>query len=242
MTQGNAAGHRFRTARGIGLAVILASLSQAAIALQVITPTEGSNTFVRISAKELTRIAVDGGKVRSVLYSEGELQIEKDDERGQVFVRPAMLDKPINVRVITSSNRTYSLILQASDVPQEDVIIHDGDQRGDDRPVTAPRTTSWQTGIRSLVLAMAAGEKPQAVAVEPRNREIILWEGVKFIQEAVYRDRVFTGEKYRLHNLSSARIRMSEQEFYRKGVVAVGIESLSLEPGQNTVVYVVRTN
>ncbi len=214
----------------------------AAEALQIINPTEGSNTFVRISAKELTRIAVDGGKVRSVLYSEGELQIEKDDERGQVFIRPAMLDKPINVRVITSSNRTYSLILQAADVPQEDVIIHDAEQRSDARPMTSPRTTGWQSGIRTLVLAMASGEKLQAVEVEPRNREIVLWEGVKFVQEAVYRDRVFTGEKYRLHNLSTARIRMTEQEFYRKGVVAVGIESLALEPGQNTVVYVVRTN
>jgi conjugal transfer pilus assembly protein TraK len=220
----------------------VAMCSPVAHALQIITPTEGSNTFVRISAKELTRIAVDGGKVRSVLYSEGELQIEKDDDRGQVFVRPAMLDKPINVRVITSSNRTYSLILQAADVPQEDVIIQDGDQSAAARPVTAPRATGWQSGIRSLVLAMASGEKLQAVQVEPRNREIVLWEGVKFILETVYRDRVLTGEKYRLHNLSSSRIRMTEQEFYRKGVVAVGIESLALEPGQNTVVYVVRTN
>lgn len=50
------------------------------------------------------------------------------------------------------------------------------------------------------------------------------------------------GEKYRLTNTGKTALRLVEQELYRKGVVAVAIEQMQLEPGQTTSVHVVRTN
>ena len=75
-------------------------------ALQEVNPVEGQNAFVKISAKETTRLYIDGGKIRSLIATDGELTVEKDEDRGQLFIRPAILNKPINVRVIAGSGAT----------------------------------------------------------------------------------------------------------------------------------------
>lgn len=213
-------------------------------ALQVIEPTEGQNSFVKISAKELTRFAVEGGKIRSMIVSDGEIAIEKDEDRGQVFIRPLVLNKPINARFIVSSGRTYSLVMQAVDIPQEDVIIKDGGLRTE-RPSTAAERAggnNFEKSLKTLVTAMAAEEPPTNMDVRQANDEIGLWEGTRFVLTSVFTDRNLVGEKYRLYNTGHDRIRVVEQELYRKGVLAVAIENMTLDPGQSTNIYVVRGN
>lgn len=94
-------------------AAATAVVSFNALALQEVVPAEGQNAFVKISAKETTRIYIDGGKIRSLIATDGELTVEKDEDRGQLFIRPAILNKPINVRVIAGSGATYNLVMQA---------------------------------------------------------------------------------------------------------------------------------
>ena len=112
-------------AKSLSLAAILAVASLNVHALQTVEPAEGHNSFVKISAKETTRIAIEGGKIRSLIGTDGELTVEKDEERGQIFVRPVVLNKPINVRLIAASGATYNLVMQAVDIPQEDVIVRE---------------------------------------------------------------------------------------------------------------------
>lgn len=216
-------------------------------ALQTVDPIEGHNSFVKISTKEITRLFIEGGKIRSLIATDGELAVEKDEERGQVFVRPIVLDKPINVRVIAASGATYSLIMQAVDVPQEDVVIREPaalrEPAGAASRATSGRGGEGRTGaVRALVTAMALEEPPAGVAMQPMNRELALWENSRFVLTGVFNERELVGEKYRLTNTGKTALRLVEQELYRKGVVAVAIEQMQLEPGQTTSVYVVRTN
>ncbi len=233
-------------AKSMLLAAILAVGSISANALQNVEPLEGHNSFVKISAKETTRIAIEGGKIRSLIATDGELTVEKDEERGQIFVRPVVLNKPINVRLIAASGATYNLDMQAVDIPQEDVIVRE--------PFSArsanPSATSNKKGagggmakaVRSLVAAMALEEPPNSADVRTANQEFALWENTRFVMTAVYNERELVGEKYLLTNTGTTPIRLVEQEFYRKGVVAVAVENMQLEAGQDTNVYVVRSN
>jgi conjugal transfer pilus assembly protein TraK len=220
------------------LTAIMLAATGPALALQVVDPVEGKNSFIKISAKELTRIAVENGRLRSIVATEGDLMIEKDEERGQAFVRPLVLDKPINVRIITGSGSTYSVIMQPVDMPQEDVIVRERAARTGDQ---GDRTTSYERNLKALVAAMAADEPPSNVDMKRVGQEFALWEGTRFILESVFLDRGMTGEKYSLHNIGKDRIRIAEQELYRKGVLAVAIESMTLDPGQSTWVFVVRS-
>lgn len=217
--------------------------SASANALQTVEPVEGHNAFVKISAKETTRIAVEGGKIRSMFATDGELTVEKDEDRGQLFIRPVILDKPINIRLVASSGATYNLVMQAVDIPQEDIII---------REPFAAKTKSAGTGkrevgsnltrtVRKLVAAMALEEPPNSVDFRTTNQEFALWENTRFVMTGKYVERDIVGEKYVLTNTGKSTIRLVEQELYRKGVVAVAIENMQLDAGQTTNIYILRS-
>lgn len=230
------------------LAAAFALASLNALALQTVEPVEGQNSFVKISSKETTRLYVDGGKIRSLIATDGELTVEKDEDRGQLFIRPVVLNKPINVRVIAGSGSTYNLVMQAVDIPQEDVVIREPFSVRADRSPNGNgngkkgASSSMDRTVRSLVASMALEEPPSNVDVRPTKQEFALWENTQFVMIAVYNERELVGEKYVLTNTGKAPMRLAEQELYRKGVVAVAIENMQLEAGQSTNIYVVRSN
>ncbi len=228
--------------RRIRIAAAFASMVAAggAHALQIIDPVEGHNSFIKISAKELTRIAVENGKLSSLIVSDGELIVEKDADRGQIFIRPLILNKPINVRLITSSGRTYSMVMQAVDIPQEDIIVREATQKGEKAAGSESKATSHVAAMKALITTMANPEPAASADIKKMNQEITLWEGTKFFLTATYQSRNMVGEKYRLHNTSKDTLRIAEQELFRKGVMAVAIENLIIDPGQSTNVYVIR--
>ena len=228
------------------IAATAAVVSFNTFALQEVNPVEGQNAFVKISAKETTRLYIDGGKIRSLIGTDGELTYEKDEERGQLFLRPVILNKPINVRVVAGSGATYNLIMQAVDIPQEDIVIKEPSsfraaaaENGKGRRGAA---SSMDKQVRSLVAAMALEEPPSSVEMRATQQEFALWENTRFLMTAVYNERELVGEKYVLTNTGKTPMRLVEQELYRKGVVAVAIENMQLEAGQSTNIYVVRSN
>lgn len=213
-----------------------------AFALQVVEPVEGQNSFVKISAKETTRVVIQNGKIRSLIATDGELSVEKDEERGQLFIRPVLRDKPINVRLIAGSGATYNLIMQAVDVPQEDIIIREPFTPGQNGAVAAVKGGSLESNVRTLVTAMALEEPPSGVDMAPKNQEFALWEGSRFVLMATYSDRGMAGDKFLLTNTGKTPMRLAEQEFFRKGVIAVAIQNMQLDPGQSSNVFIVRGN
>ncbi|WP_296645692.1 type-F conjugative transfer system secretin TraK, partial [Thiobacillus sp. 63-78] len=69
-----------------------------------------------------------------------------------------------------------------------------------------------------------------------------LWKGSRFALEHVLTGHSLVGEQYRLFNISDAPVRVAEQEFYKKGVLAVSVRDLTVEPGRSTQVFVVKRN
>lgn len=232
------------------LSVISLTFAANAHALQIVDPVEGHNSFIKISTNETTRLAIEGGKIRTVLATDGEISAEKDDERGQLFIRPLILNKPINIRVISSSGATYNLIMQAVDIPQEDVVLREPFAAKVERGVSqvshqgqGKKSAGGQAKyIRDLVATMALEDPPVSASVRKTEEEFALWEGTRFVLMSIYSDRGFVGEKYELTNTGKSSIRLVEQELYRKGVLAVAIENMQLNPGQTTNIYVVRAN
>ena len=224
------------------IAATAAVVSCNALALQEVNPVEGQNAFVKISAKETTRLYIEGGKIRSMIGTDGELTYEKDEERGQL---PVILNKPINVRVVAGSGATYNLIMQAVDIPQEDIVIKEPSSfraAAENGKGKRGAASSMDKQVRSLVASMALEEPPSSVEMRATQQEFALWENTRFLMVAVYNERELVGEKYVLTNTGKTPMRLAEQELYRKGVVAVAIENMQLESGQSTNIYVVRSN
>ena len=87
---------------------------------------DGQTALGKVSRKEVTRIAFERGRVRKVTGSAGEFVLEKDDEKGQIFVRPTdpQSTKPINL-FLTSERGTVALLLQPVDTPSDSIVIRE---------------------------------------------------------------------------------------------------------------------
>jgi len=211
-------------------------------ALQVLDVQPGHNFFAKISAKEITAIRIQRGQIRSFFATDGELSVTKDEETSQLFIRPVVLDKPINVRVISRNGSTYNLVLQAVDIPQEDIELREPPEAEPAPYGDNPRTVTslLQKSVRSLILSMASESPPAHMTVKSVQLEFKFWEGTRLLLISLYGERDLIGEKYSLTNTSSDLLRLTEQEFYRESVVAVSIEDHELTPNQSTYVYVIR--
>jgi conjugal transfer pilus assembly protein TraK len=67
-----------------------------------------------------------------------------------------------------------------------------------------------------------------------------LWKEVRCVYLEKYFDDDLIGEKYVITNISKKDLLMVEQELYRKGVVSVAIEDMTLAPGNSALFYIVR--
>ena len=219
--------------------LFLAALSFPASALQIVDAKDGETVFAKISQKEVTRIAFERGRVRKVTGSTGEFVLEKDEDKGQIFVRPAQTGstKPINL-FVTSDRSTVALLLQPIDSPSDSIVIREG------RDLTSSsrieRSGRHVRAIKNLLLAMASDALPEDMEIREAMRELALWPGVRLKLQRVYLGTGIVGEKYQLANLANADITLNEPDLYKSGVMAVSLEQRTLRSGEATNLFVIR--
>lgn len=245
--------------------------STPALALQTIEARDGVSVEAIVSTKEATRIRLDGAPITDVfgnIYSSncaaspvaagaptpttpafnptGEIVLECDRDKGEVYVRPVGNSaKPINL-FVSSANATYTLLLRKSDVPADTIVIRDKTSRPAraDGAVPGPvgRSSSHIRSLKAMLIAMASDRVPSDLRVDEVNMPRALWADAKFTLLRVVEGRGLIGEKYLLTNVSNTTMVLAEQEFDREegNVLAVSIDNLNLRPGESTNVYVIR--
>ena len=217
--------------------------------MQIVDAQDGQTALAKISRKEVTRIAFERARVHKVTGSAGELIVEKDDERGQIFVRPtdAQSTKPINL-FLTSERGTVALLLQPVDTPSDSIVIREPRElrelHGPSESSTAP-TRFEASGrhvrtIKNLLLALADDAVPEDMEAREPARDVALWPGTRLTLQRVLLGSGVVGEKYLLTNISSTTVEVAEAELFKSGVFAVSVEQSSLSPGEATNLFVIR--
>lgn len=262
----------------IALAAVVATTPVRA--LQLVEASDGVAVEAILSIKEPTRIRIENAPITDVFGNilssncgnnsvlptapgtspvggsapatnpTGELVLECDRDKGEIYIRPAGDSlKPINL-FISSANATYTLLLRRSDTPADTIVIRDKTLKAHQ---TAPATAqpagaapSHIRTIKALLLAMAADRVPTDISVEDIHRSVQLWTETRFTLMRRFEGRGLVGETYLLQNISSGPMVLAEQEFDRPNsqtggdVAAVAIEHHNLRPGESTAVYVIR--
>lgn len=274
----------------LSLPILLAGSWGSAHALQDKEVSDGARVEAILSIKELTRIRVDGARIMDVfgnIYSSscgagaappspsgtaaspppqpavnpaGELLLECDAERAEIYVRPVpvisagkpgksgsaepALGRPISLFIATKLG-TYTLLLHRSDTPADTIVLRDRTA-----PTTGMSADGAQLGqqpahvfaLKAMLVGMTAARLPGDMQVQGVNREIPLWQEARFVLERTYARRGLVGERYRLTNVSNADMVLAEQEFDREGddVLGVSVENHNLRPGESTAVFVIR--
>lgn len=247
--------------------------SAPAWALQLIDARDGVTAEAVLSIKEPTRIRIDGAAITDVFGNiqssncglgagasasmpsspavnpAGEIVLECDRDKGEIYVRPVGNSaKPVNL-FISSAHATYTLLLRRADTPADTIVIRDRTPRASNSSNGASAAASRPLGpspnhIRSLktfLIAMASDRVRPDIRVEEVNRPVLLWNEARFSLLRLYEGRGLVGEKYVLTNISAQPMVLAEQEFDREegNVLAVAIETHNLRPGDSTAVYVI---
>jgi conjugal transfer pilus assembly protein TraK len=256
------------------LAAALLFAAAPAHALQVVDARDGVSVEAILSIKEPTRIRIEGAPITDVfgnIYSSncgsavaaapiatgmsppgpainpaGEIVLECDRDKGEVYIRPVGTSaKPVNL-FVSSAQATYTLLLRRSDTPADTIVIHDSSARQvrSQPALQGPLGTSANhvRAMKAMLVAMASDRVPPDVRVDEINRPVPLWAEAKFSLMRRYEGRGFLGEKYLLQNIGPAVMVLAEQEFDREdgNVTGVAIENHNLRPGETTNVFVIR--
>ena len=219
---------------------LLLSLSNPASALQILDAKDGETVLGKISRKEVTRISFERGRIRKVTGNSGDFVLEKDEEKGQIFIRPVSSEstKPINV-FVSSERSTVALLLQPVDTPSDTIVIREGRNPLSSAPRMERSSVHVRT-MKNLLLAMAGDALPEDMEVREPAREVALWPEVRLTLQRAWLGAGIVGEKYQLANLGSTPLNLAERDLYKPGVMAVSLERASLLPGESTNVFVIR--
>ena len=218
-------------------------LGDPAHALQIVDAQDGQTALAKLSRKEVTRIAFERGRVRKVTGSAGEFVLEKDDEKGQIFIRPtdAQSTKPINL-FLTSERGTVALLLQPVDTPSDSIVIREA---SDPRERSSAPTRLEASGrhvrtLKNLLLQLADDALPEDMQALELARDITLWPGTRLTLQRVLLGTGVVGEKYQLTNTGNTTMEVAETALFKSGVMAVSVERPSLRPGEATNLFVIR--
>jgi conjugal transfer pilus assembly protein TraK len=218
---------------------LLLAISLPAHAIQILEGVDGQTLVGKISQKELTRVTVERGRVKKVTGNAGEFLLEKDEDKGQIYIRPLSetATKPINL-FVTTDRATFTLLLQPVDLPAETIVIKDRASRNE--PARTERSSAYLRVIKNLLLAMASDTLPRDMEVRELAKEVSLWKEARLKLTRTYLGQTITGEKYVVTNVSGKSMVIAEQELYQAGVIAVSVENLNLRPDESSNVFVIR--
>jgi conjugal transfer pilus assembly protein TraK len=225
------------------LALVLLGLSLEGHALQLVDVVDGQTVTVKVSSKDLTRIAMaDGGRIDRVWGLEDYMQVEPDREGGQVFLRPApgMTARAFSFFVRDDKGATHTLLAVPVDMPSDTVLLRPKNRAAEVSNVVT-LAIPYTERIKNLVRALARGAVPEGYMPSVEEREIPLWAEARIALTARYSGELM-GEVYQLTNISDAEMRLDEREFARLAtdIKAVAIVEHRLAPQQSTRLYLVR--
>ncbi|CAM5779528.1 type-F conjugative transfer system secretin TraK [Rhizobacter fulvus] len=269
---------RSRSLEHLALLLAVATAATPALALQTVEARDGVAVEAILSIKEATRIRIDGAPITDVfgnIHSSncgaatqsltspstgiatppvnpaGEIVLECDREKGEIYVRPVGdSSKPVNL-FVSSVQATYTLLLRRSDTPADTIVIRDKTPRAVQASASVAQGPQGPSAnpiraMKALLLAMASDRVPPDIRVDELNQPVQLWAEAKFSLMRRYEGRGLVGERYQLQNVSPAVMVLAEQEFDRPDsaitgqVAGVAIEHHNLRPGETTAVFVIR--
>jgi conjugal transfer pilus assembly protein TraK len=231
------------------LAVLFAASSASVQALQLLDARDGVSVAAKLAQKEPTRIKVEGaaiGEVFGDVFNDktnpnGEVIVETDPAKGELYVRPAATTatKPINLFVSTA-HATYTLVLQPLDMPSDTIVLRDRTPRVTRSPSDQSKAPNHVRALTALLVAMASDTPLAETRVEDTAIDVRLWQDTRFTLLRRYETPGLVGERYLLTNLGDKALGLESRWFMRNGVLGVAVEQAMLEPNGSTNVFVLR--
>lgn len=219
-------------------ATILSALfCTVAVAQQTVPVQEGTEVSITVSANALNRLAVQNDRIMTVKGITGQFQLDKDNDTGQVFIKPITTDKEelIHLFLLTEKGHTYPLSLTLEEGEAQSILLIPSE----------PEITQWEqsshyeTLLRTLLKAMHNQTAIEGFMINKVKIQIptIKHTSIKHLQ--TYTGKQLQGHVFEVKNRGQEELILTEELFQLKGVRAVSILNPILSGFAKTRVYVV---
>jgi len=230
------------------LTALLLVVSWPAAALQIIEVLDGQSAAIKVSAREMTRIAMaDGGRIAHFWGLDGRVVVEPDRDEGQIFLRlpPGSSKKAFSFFIKDDQGYTYTILAAPVNIPADTVLLRPKNRNaGSDagRKGLGGESIPYIERLKELMREMVRGAVPEGYEPESISKTIPLWKETRLTLINRYRGRDYLGEVYQLSNVSKQVVRVEEREFgvLAGNIRAVSIERHTLQPGETTAIYLIR--
>lgn len=231
----------------------LVALYSVFTAAQGVNPIEvgpGLTPRIEISKKDFSHLALFNGRILTIKFKKGELDVNPEASTGSAFIMPNV-QQDISAFVITQSGQAHQVTFVPVEMTARTIVLKEPQLDGsksksannsDPRPVSTrvERASSFDLAIKRAIGSMARNEKPSDMTHQDVNQEFQLWKGSRFWLLSRYEGSTLVGEHYRIQNTSPIPMRLDEREFYKPGVMAVSIEIQNLDAQEATDIFIVR--
>lgn len=209
----------------------LASVASTVLALQIKSVVDNETTNAKISSVDVTRIFVQGDRIKSVKGLKGAYTRENDEKNGEIYIQPLYQDRAFTLLIDTEQGRHFTLLLNPTSSPSETLMLVPKGV-GHERASRFEQAASYELTINHLVRAMKNGVMPEGYVVQEVNGKTTYQFDHRFQLKlkTVYEGLNLRGEVFTLTNKLKTPLQLDEREFYKKGTRAISLDTIVVAP------------
>ncbi len=197
--------------------------------------TDNGSVVAFISKNDLTRIAIDGDRIKALRPSSGNFTLEIDPKNGNGFIMPGVggINQTITIMMTTEKGKNVRLLFTPMDIPLEQVIIKIDDVLNDNqnKNIKLFGNAQYAGAIAQIFKSIFNNEIPEGFKVKDL--------GLISPQKGIFTiDKAWENEFVRMELLSYENVLDSEQavekEMNLTGALAYWIENSTAKPKSTT--------
>jgi type-F conjugative transfer system secretin TraK len=215
------------------LFLIGALLTTQVFALQIKGVVDNETVSAKISSLDITRIIVQGDRIKNFKGISGVYTRENDKDNGEVYIQPTsnFQSTPFTVLVETEQGRHYTLFLTPIAVPGGTLMLV---PKGVSKYAAArfEQASDYELTISHLIRAMSTGALPEGYVInEVDSKKVFAIGNIATLRlKTIYQGLNFQGQIFELTNTQSCPITLNEREFYKVGTRAISLQSITVSP------------
>lgn len=222
-------------------------------------PESAAPLTFEISSTRTSRIAIEGRRIVSAVFSQDEAEIKTDERTGQIYVLPK-IEGPISIYLTTDAGETAALLLEAhAEAAPQNLLLRrreapasarvGEDVRLPDRLPPMP-AADFEAALKRLAKAVSLGvELPdvmkRSVCPAPSPSLEAALERLQRLSPAVaecWASQTMSAAVIRLQNRSLMPAALREAALCGPTVLAVAADKASLGPGEHATLILIEAS
>lgn len=201
---------------------------------------------LKVSETGLTRISVQGDRLREVIGLDDTVHVDKDEANGHLFLKGVKTKQTITV--VTEGGALQDLTLLPTAKGSTTILLRNEQNQKNDmkrtplsfgesiRSPLQTNPTSPSDTIINFMRQLCAGQG----AVPKHTTTRTTTGGLEATPTHHLQSQIFVGEVYTVTNTHDHPTALCEKDFYQTGDLALAVTKKELEPGEEATLYVVR--